>query len=245
VLDKLLLEEGSPFSGYKLILTGHSLGAGCAAVLSFMLRSKYPEIKCLCFSPPGCTLSENMAESCKEYLTSYVLDDDIIPRLSLQSIEHLRDDVLEMIARIKVTKRQALYAKRSYSADTNGKILHARESIPASKFSEQLAEFRAHNKKKKEESPMLDVPLYPPGKIVHLVKTGEKRSCLLSCKTDGHDNPYTASWVAASDLSEVIISSHLLNDHDPLNVLNELERIADTFGLSPPFTIPVSAFDDS
>jgi hypothetical protein len=160
-------------------------------------------------------------------------------------MEHLRDDVLEMIARIKVTKHQAMHAKRSYSADTNGMILHTRESIPPSKFSEQLAEFRTHNEKKKEESPMLDISLYPPGKIVHLVKTGEKPSCLLSCKTDGHDNPYTATWVEASDLSEVIISSHLLNDHHPLNVLNELERIADAFGLSPPFTIPVSALVDS
>jgi sn1-specific diacylglycerol lipase len=241
----LLLKEGSPFFGYKLVLTGHSLGAGCAAVLSFMLRTKYPDLKCLCFSPPGCTLSENMAKRCKEYLTSYVLDDDIIPRLSLQSMEHLRDDVLEMIARIKVTKQHAMHAKRSYNAETNGEILHSRESIPPSKFSEQLVEFHAHNEKKKEESPMLDVPLYPPGKIVHLVKTGEKRGCLLSCKTDGHDNPYTATWVEASDLSEVIISSHLLDDHHPLNVLKELERIADAFGLSPPFTIPERAHVNS
>jgi sn1-specific diacylglycerol lipase len=240
VLDKLLLEEDSPLSGYKLILTGHSLGAGCAAVLSLMLKSKYPDLKCLCFSPPGCTLSENMAESCKEYLTSYVLDDDIIPRLSLQSMEHLRDSVLEMIARIKVTKRQALCAKR-----TNDMILHTRESIPPSKFSEQLAEFHAHNETRKEENPMLNVPLYPPGKIVHLVKMGEKQSCLLSCKTAGHVNPYTATWVEASDLGEVIISSHLLDDHNPLNVLNELERIADTCGLSPPYTIPKSTHVDS
>ena len=181
-----------------------------------------------------------MAERCKEYLTSYVLDDDIIPRLSLQSMEHLRDDVLEMIARIKVTKQQALYAKRSYSAETNSKILHSRESIPPSKFKEQLAEFHAHSERKTKESPILDVPLYPPGTIVHLLKTGEKRCCLLSCKNDGQDNPYTATWIEASDLSEVIISPHLLNDHDPLNVLNELERIACAFGLSPPFTMPAN-----
>jgi sn1-specific diacylglycerol lipase len=242
LLDKLLLEQDSPCFGYKLILTGHSLGAGCAAVLSFMLRSKYPDLKCLCFSPPGCTLSKNMADSCKEYLTTYVLDDDIIPRLSLQSLEHLRDDVLEMIARVKVTKRQAVYARRSYSAETNGTLLHRQESIPPSLFCEQLADFQAHNEKRKSERAMLDVPLYPPGKIVHLVKTGTTSCCPLSCKT-GHDNPYTARWVEASDLGEVIISSHLLDDHDPLHGLNELERIAATFGLSPPFTIP--AHDDS
>jgi sn1-specific diacylglycerol lipase len=242
LLDKLLSEQGSPCSGYKLILTGHSLGAGCAAVLSFMLRSKYPDLKCLCFSPPGCTLSKNMADSCKEYLTTYVLDDDIIPRLSLQTMEHLRDDVLEMIARIKVPKREAIHARRSYSAETIGTLLHRQESIPPSTFYEQLADFRSHSEKRKSERAMLDIPLFPPGKIVHLVKTGETSSCPLSCKT-GHDNPYTARWVEASDLGEVIISSHLLDDHHPLHVLNELEQIAATFGLSPPFTVP--AHDDS
>lgn len=242
MLEKLLSNQDSPCSDYKLILTGHSLGAGCAAVLSFMLRSKYPDLKCLCFSPPGCTLSKNMADSCKEYLTTYVLDDDIIPRLSLQSLERLRDDVLEMIARVKVTKREAIFARRSYSAETNGALLHRQESIPQSTFCDQLADFRSHCEKRKSESPMLDIPLYPPGRIVHLVKTGDTSSCPLSCKT-GHNNQYTARWVEASDLGEVIISSHLLDDHDPLHVLNELERIAATFGLSPPFTIP--AHDDS
>jgi sn1-specific diacylglycerol lipase len=237
LLDKFLSEQDSPCSGYTLILTGHSLGAGCAALLSFMLRSKYPDLKCLCFSPPGCTLSKNMADSCKEYLTTYVLDDDIIPRLSLQSLERLRDDVLEMIARVKVTKREAICARRSCSAETNNMLLHRQESIPPSTFCEQLADFRSHNEQRKSERTMLDIPLYPPGNIVHLVGTGETSSCPLSCKT-GHGNPYTARWIEASDLGEVIISSHLLADHDPLHVLNELERIAAVFGLSPPFTIP-------
>ncbi|MGH0139238.1 UNVERIFIED_CONTAM: hypothetical protein FKN15_068647 [Acipenser sinensis] len=38
---------------YKLVITGHSLGAGTAAVLSILLRSAFPGLKCYAFSPPG------------------------------------------------------------------------------------------------------------------------------------------------------------------------------------------------
>ena len=45
------------FTEYKLVITGHSLGAGVASVLAFLLyQSKvYRErIICYAFSPPGC-----------------------------------------------------------------------------------------------------------------------------------------------------------------------------------------------
>ncbi|KAF4797549.1 Sn1-specific diacylglycerol lipase alpha [Turdus rufiventris] len=38
---------------YGLIVVGHSLGAGTAAILSFLLRPQYPSLKCFAYSPPG------------------------------------------------------------------------------------------------------------------------------------------------------------------------------------------------
>ncbi|VEL30432.1 unnamed protein product [Protopolystoma xenopodis] len=37
---------------YPIVVTGHSLGAGIATILSILLRSKYPNLTCLAFSPP-------------------------------------------------------------------------------------------------------------------------------------------------------------------------------------------------
>ena len=39
--------------GYQLVVTGHSLGAGAATLLSILLKPTYPELRCFAFSPPG------------------------------------------------------------------------------------------------------------------------------------------------------------------------------------------------
>ena len=41
------------FQGARLVITGHSLGAGTAALLAMLLKPKYPDLICYAFSPPG------------------------------------------------------------------------------------------------------------------------------------------------------------------------------------------------
>ena len=38
---------------YDLVLVGHSLGAGTAAILAIMLQQEYQDIQCYAYSPPG------------------------------------------------------------------------------------------------------------------------------------------------------------------------------------------------
>eukprot|EP00057_Strongylocentrotus_purpuratus_P022775 XP_011677249.1 PREDICTED: sn1-specific diacylglycerol lipase alpha-like [Strongylocentrotus purpuratus] len=44
-------ERGTP--NYQLLLVGHSLGAGIAAILGIMLKPDYPSLKVYAYSPPG------------------------------------------------------------------------------------------------------------------------------------------------------------------------------------------------
>ena len=45
------------YSDYPLVVTGHSLGAGTAVILAFILRLRYSNVKCLAYGPPGGLLS--------------------------------------------------------------------------------------------------------------------------------------------------------------------------------------------
>ncbi len=80
VSDVLRDDKKNPFRDYNLIITGHSLGGGCAAMLATMFKFRYPNVKCYAFCPPGCTVSMNLATECDEFVTSFVVGDDVIPR---------------------------------------------------------------------------------------------------------------------------------------------------------------------
>ena len=39
--------------GTRIVVTGHSLGAGTAAILSILLKEKYNDVHCFAYAPPG------------------------------------------------------------------------------------------------------------------------------------------------------------------------------------------------
>ena len=76
----------------RLVVTGHSLGAGTAAILAFLLRQTYPrlDVTCYAYSPPGGLLSAQAAAESEKFCVSVVVGDDVIRRTSLANIVTLR-----------------------------------------------------------------------------------------------------------------------------------------------------------
>jgi len=242
VLGRLFAGE---CSGYTLRIVGHSLGAGVAAVISTFLRPRYPSLRCLAFSPPGCVFSRRLADECKDYVTSYVLGDDVVPRLGLASMENLRHELLLCLSKIRVSKHSALRPKKRNESisEQNSRVLYkSNADIPASEFWEKVAEFEdVQAKKKRENGP--DICLYPIGKIIHLYRTSEDRRGFPALSSLGFpslffprkpDN-YVAKLAEVDDLQEIIVSSTALADHQPYYVCQELERFAQSFGLEEPY----------
>lgn len=98
-----------------------------------------------------------------------------------------------------------------------------------------------------EESELTYVPLVPPGRIVHLVKVSSTSSRMLTFgspplrrrqATAGHTERYKPIWASNDDFGEIQITSSFFSDHNPTTVCQELERIAESFGLSPPYFLP-------
>ena len=83
--------------GYQPLIIGHSLGGGTAAMLTMMLREQggplLSDTQCIAIACPACMTLE-LAESCKDYVTTVVNNCDVIPTISPGSADRLRESML-------------------------------------------------------------------------------------------------------------------------------------------------------
>lgn len=259
LLDRLLLGPHAQYSDYTLRLVGHSLGAATATLLSYMLRSKFPNLRCLNYSPVGCAFTWDLATGCSEWCDSFFVDSDIVPRLSLESMDKLRDDMLEGIGRLKVPKIQVArhavghygllacgtFCHRLFSDDQGAQdtaeLLHDPDNVPDSVFQEQLSRFREMQTERKNSRGVIrSTRLYPPGRMIHLAKIGEKLSCLhgcarcLTCFSTSFGSEYVPVWVRNDELHEIVVSPTMGTDHFPNRIRKILVDVASGHGIRVP-----------
>uniref|UniRef100_A0A8C2R9W6 Diacylglycerol lipase-beta n=1 Tax=Capra hircus TaxID=9925 RepID=A0A8C2R9W6_CAPHI len=108
VSDGILSQAFSIAPEYRLVVVGHSLGAGAAALLALMLKSSHPQVRCYAFSPPRGLLSKSLYEYSKTFIVSLVLGKDVIPRLSVTNLEDLKRRILRVIAHCNKPKYKIL-----------------------------------------------------------------------------------------------------------------------------------------
>lgn len=77
-----------------MVVTGHSLGAGVAVLVAMYVRQYFSDVFCWAFSPPGGLAEPSVAHAAQSFCTSVALGKDWIPRLTLGSFEHLRDQMV-------------------------------------------------------------------------------------------------------------------------------------------------------
>ena len=75
-------------------VTGHSLGAGVAALMTLRLKDRYPSAKCWAFCPPGGLMSANLSHAAQGFVNCVVVGKDIVPRLSVVNIGRLIDELV-------------------------------------------------------------------------------------------------------------------------------------------------------
>ncbi len=110
LLEKALAElkkadqSSSARTSYPIVIVGHSLGAGTAAILSILLKQVYSNVACFAFAPPGGLLSEAAAEYSKDFVISIVHGKDLVPRIGLHQMEKLRFDLIHAIKNCGMAK---------------------------------------------------------------------------------------------------------------------------------------------
>ena len=253
ILERLLLGDEARYPSYTLRVVGHSLGAATATLISYMLRPKFTTLRCLNYSPPGCSFTWRMATECHEWCLAFVLDSDLVPRLTLDTMEHLRDEVLDLFGKIKVPKidvaRKVLGTHSSRRAPlrdqqetlqrTIDEILHERDEIPLdSNYQQQLLTFvRVQSERKATRGHLRSVRLFPPGRIVHFMKTSEKKNFTnafwkcLTCHTTNVGSQYTPVLVNNDDFNEIVVSITMGTDHFPNRMCSTMQKIAADYGI--------------
>lgn len=96
--NRILEDVRVLYPDYALTITGHSLGGGVAAVLALLLQPAHPAVRCFAFSPPGCVLSAPCLPLVQDVVLSVVVGDDLVSRLSYNSMRSLKADIIEAIS---------------------------------------------------------------------------------------------------------------------------------------------------
>lgn len=201
-LKKLIDKEGV---NRKLVVVGHSLGGGLAALLTILLRNRYPNTRGMCYAPPGVTIDQVAAHDSREYITSIVYGEDCISCLNYHALTHLRERVLDSLSRAKVNKNyilQSLY--KDFELEN---LLYDPEEIPSNHgdFVDTINKFKTqvHGKLKKDKRPQLTLP----GRIIHFVIDDRSTGC-------GTGTPLSLPYEIHQDaFLELPITEHILQDH--------------------------------
>ena len=95
--DERLLERAFSLEpNYNLVVTGHSLGGGCAALLGVLLKADYPGLRCYTYGTPGALLDINGALYTQSFITTVTVGKDFIGRLSVCTGYLLKHDLLTL-----------------------------------------------------------------------------------------------------------------------------------------------------
>ncbi|XP_053393103.1 diacylglycerol lipase-beta-like isoform X2 [Mercenaria mercenaria] len=226
---KAILETAfSQAEGADLVITGHSLGAGAAALLAILLKPTYPKLKCFAFSPPGELVSPAVSKYAEDIVCSVVLGDDIISRQGMLMMDDLKINIIKSIHETRLPKYQIfasgcwrMCCGRAGTLDENIEYGHIENGSTKTKDSNKyemnrcslemsLTECMAHSQQIKSTYQ----PLVLPGQILHVEPSH-----------DSGDETFTAAWKLPDTFTEIIVSPDMLAHHFPDALLDAIDEL--------------------
>ncbi|ODM93660.1 Sn1-specific diacylglycerol lipase beta [Orchesella cincta] len=233
-----LQRAANNYPTYTVVVTGHSLGAGTAALLSLMLRSTYPNLRCFAYSPPGCLVTEEAANFCESFVTSVIVGDDIVPRLSVPSFEKFKNDLIRAIKESKTPKYRILVGGCWYLLmggvpnlayqENGGAGEDGRDSTPLHDSSQDQPNYHtyvslAEVSHQMQRESVTRCRMFVPGKIMHVTE----RPIFESRPDLRGDGPrYEHRWASREEFSDIKVTPKMMHDHYPDNVYAALDDIA-------------------
>jgi len=199
--------------GYSVVITGHSLGAGVAALLVDMIRDKLPTARAVVYGCPSCVDHET-ASLLKSHVLSVILRDDFISRVTPQSIRLLMSELLVFRAQVfrhleqdwrdVIARLGSLWSPRWRDSKLTGHaITITSDEQPTTKPETDEGEVVIEEK----------IPeLWLPGRLIHLYS---------------YRGQYRVSAVAADfpSLRRIEVQGNMFNDHMSSDIFDALLEV--------------------
>ncbi|BFZ06737.1 hypothetical protein BsWGS_09776 [Bradybaena similaris] len=214
----------------RLVITGHSLGAGVAAIMAVLLRPQYPDLICFSFSPPGGLMSANASKYAQDFVCSVVVGKDLVPRLGMYTLVDLKVKILRALCHSTDPKYKILAtgclrllccagptrsdpSSRSTNRGRSSSWPVNEERVPILRDTLKVAETQLEQIIK---SPW---PLHPAGQILHITELDESPSFC------GAEPTYVAVWSRPENFDRIVISHKMVSDHVPNVVHDALNQL--------------------
>lgn len=225
---------------YNLVTVGHSLGSGCACIMSILLRNRYPNLRCFSYSPMGTLLNEEAAIYTEDFVTSVTLGIDVIARMSAPNTHKLKNDLVRVIEACRKPKCQILcegtletfftcfgssylfskgYVNRTVEFTRIIRPNLSSLQLPITSSSRNSNDSSSTNSSMTEEVARRLVPLFPPGKIIHIMEMAERKPCFCDSRQ------LEVRWASRNDFDKLRISPDMIRDHLPQVLYRAVNKV--------------------
>ncbi|KAL4422930.1 hypothetical protein ABPG75_009127 [Micractinium tetrahymenae] len=208
----ILEQRGLDCRGWALVLCGHSLGAGIAALLAPHFKDWWPDVHAWAYCPPGGMVTANLAAALDPLVTCVVVGKDAVSRTSTATFERLQDQVVVALARCRLSKLRVLLTGRSrwLRRLPPSKMFHPPERIPE----EALGYLRSYFDAKQQYKHLL-VHMEPPGRCTLLRRLRQPGAAKKGRAFEAGRSCWLLLWVDRQLLIRegLLLSRHMVKDH--------------------------------
>jgi sn1-specific diacylglycerol lipase len=209
------------YSTKKVVVLGHSLGAGVGLILSALLWSENPSLRgrlrCLAYSPPGGTVSRAVMEYESDFVVGTSLGYDMVPRLAQHTFDAFREAIFDVLAASSMNKNLIFLnvmrtqdIVKPFHPSTADTAARGRRSVESASYRESL-----------RYSPCVPtretLKLYSCTTTIHLMRAVRVSPCKssLACCTWYTDEYFIPMVRGPEEVQMLMSSPTMFTDHFP------------------------------